>query len=159
MSTPRQEVLDTVDRAIAACRRGDWKGGYEQLSEVARDTASEGELPAVFYSYLGYGLVRFEGRKREGLQLCRQAAKVDFYRGETYLDLAYAYLHVENRAAAVKAVDQGLAVDPRNKRLRRLKRELGLRRRPVLRFLDRSHPLNVLLGRIRHLLSGGSSRS
>ncbi|NJN64385.1 MAG: hypothetical protein HC882_05540, partial [Acidobacteria bacterium] len=35
-----------------------------------------------------------------------------------------------------------------------LRASMGKRREPPLTFLDRSHPLNVLLGRVRHKLTG-----
>jgi hypothetical protein len=44
----------------------------------------------------------------------------------------------------------GLAVDNRHPGLLELRRRLGVRQPPVLRFLSRSHPLNVWLGRARH---------
>ncbi len=154
MASSRQEVLDTVKRGVEACRRGEWQQGLAGLAQVSRNDTFREELPGVFYSYFGYGMARFEGRKREGLELCRHAVKVEFYRGENYYNLARTYLLFDNRGAAVRAVREGLAVDPKDKRLRKLLKELGLRSRPVLSFLPRSHPVNRFLGRVRHRLRG-----
>lgn len=45
----------------------------------------------------------------------------------------------------------GLEVDPGSLELLELQRELGVRRTPVVGFLDRGNPLNRLLGGMRHL--------
>ena len=152
MPLARTEALEIVKRGVEACRKGDWDTGLPALSALAKDEAFAEELPGFFYSYYGYGIARFEGRKREGLALCRHATQLEFYRGENYWNLARAYLLSDNRAAAVRAVKQGLSVDPKDKRLRRLYRELGIRRTPILPFLPREHRVNILLGRLRHWL-------
>lgn len=150
MPLTRTEALETVKQGVEACRKGNWEAGLAVLATLAKDETFAEELPGFFYSYYGYGIARFEGRKREGLALCRHATQLEFYRGENYFNLARAYLLSDNRAAAIRAVKQGLAVDPKDKRLRRLYRELGIRRMPVVPFLPREHRLNILLGRLRH---------
>ena len=62
----------------------------------------------------------------------------------------------DNRGAAVRAVREGLAVDPKDAHLRKLYKELGVRRQQVLSFLPRAHPVNRFLGRLRHWLRGGA---
>jgi hypothetical protein len=54
----------------------------------------------------------------------------------------------------VAAVERGLKLDPDHPGLLTLQKEIGTRRRPVLRFLDRDHPVNVFLGRMRHNMTG-----
>ncbi len=154
MVVSRQEVFDAVKRGVEACRRGEWQQGLANLAEVSRNDTFRDELPGVFYSYFGYGMARFEGRKREGLELCRHAVKLEFYRGENYYNLARTYLLFDNRGAAVRALREGLAVDPKDPRLRKLYKELGVRRRQIVGFLPRSHPVNRFLGRVRHWLGG-----
>jgi hypothetical protein len=149
----RDELLAAVDRGVAACRRSQWEEGLKLLGAVAEAGGlSREDLPAAFYSYLGYGIVRFQGKKREGIRLCQHAIKLEFYRGEHYNNLARSYVEAGDKAAAARTVQEGLAVAPRDKRLRWLAEELGIRRKPVLPFLPRSNPLNVFLGRLRHRL-------
>jgi hypothetical protein len=52
----------------------------------------------------------------------------------------------------VRALGEGLKIEPDNPQLLDLQGEIGLRRHPVLPFLARSNPLNLVLGRIRHVL-------
>jgi hypothetical protein len=86
------------------------------------------------------------------LKLCQHAVKMEFYQAENYLNLARTLLLAGHRRPAVRAVADGLKVEPDNGQLLELQHEIGLRKRPVLSFLSRSNPINSLLGRIRHLL-------
>jgi hypothetical protein len=118
--------------------------------------AEEGKegLPGLFYSYLGYGIAMRDRRVRDGLKLCRHSIEVEFFQAENYVNLARTYLLARDRKGAVKTVRAGLKIDRNNQALIVLYKELGIRSRPVLPFLDRSHPLNVFLGRVRHALRG-----
>jgi hypothetical protein len=79
---------------------------------------------------------------------------VEFYQAENYMNLARTSLLARDRKGAVKAVRAGLKIDRNNQHLLALYKELGIRSSPVLSFLDRKHPINQFLGRIRHALRG-----
>ncbi len=146
--TPLQ---DQAQHGIDLCRRGEWQRGVEILAMVADAKDAGAELPGLFYSYLGYGIARFDRRRlREGLALCEHGVKREFYQPENYLNLARVYLIANQRRKAIDAVVAGRQVDRRHPDLARLHRELGVRRSPVLRFLHRDHFLNRLFGRLRH---------
>lgn len=146
------ELLNTLRRGIDCCRRGDWNEGLRHLGQIAErgDTG----LPGIYYSYLGYGIALREKRVREGLQLCRHSVKVEFYQADNYHNLARTYLLARQRSAAVRTVMDGLKIDPHHLGLLVVQKELGIRGRPVLPFLDRGHVLNQLLGRLRHAIRG-----
>ena len=137
---------------IALCRSGDWRRGVDQLRRVAALAGQSQELPSQFYSYLGFGVARFERRYRDGITLCKHAVKREFYQPENYLNLARTYMLIHDRSAAFDAVARGLQVDSNHEGLQAVRQELGVRRPPVLPFLDRSNPVNRLLGQIRHAL-------
>lgn len=143
-------LIETARRGIELCRRGDWPGGLELLAQVADEKDAGAELPGRFYSYLGYGIARYQRRIREGVALCEHAVKREFYQPENYLNLARTYLLANQRRKAIDAVIAGRQVDRRHRGLARLHRELGIRRRAVIPFLSRDHLLNRLLGRVRH---------
>jgi predicted Zn-dependent protease len=139
--------------AIEACRRGRWNEGLPLLARIAEEDERTAVLPALVYSYLGYGIALKQQRVQEGLKLCQHAIKLEFYQPESYLNLARTLLLAGNRRAAVKAIREGLHLDAENPALREvLEEELGERRTPVLGFLSRGNPINSLLGRIRHTL-------
>jgi hypothetical protein len=148
------EIVNTVKAGIECCRRGDWNAGLQHLGRVTETEDANVGLPGLFYSYLGYGIALRDKRVREGLKLCRHAIEVELFEPENYLNLARTCLLARDRRGAVKAVRAGLKVDRGNQKLIVLYKELGVRGQPVLSFLDRAHPLNVLLGRLRHALRG-----
>jgi hypothetical protein len=141
---------ELAQRGVDLCRRGEWQRGLELLARVADRKEAGAELPGTFYSYLGYGIARYERRVREGLALCEHGVKREFYQPENYYNLARTYLLANQRRKAIETVIAGRQVDRRHPGLARLHRELGIRRPPVLGFLSRDHFLNRLLGRMRH---------
>jgi hypothetical protein len=154
-STEHQRI---AQEGVALCRAGDWRRGMELLRSVASADDRSGELPGVFYSYLGFGVARFDRHYKEGLSLCQHAIKREFYNPENYLNLAQTYLLAGDRGGAVSAIRDGLKIDSNHQDLRDLQRDLGFRREPVFPFLNRDNILNRILGKIRHSLSppGGS---
>lgn len=150
------EIATSVKLGIECCRRGDWNAGLQYLGRVTQAEDANSGLPGLFYSYLGYGIALRDKRIREGLKLCRHSIEVELFEAENYLNLARTCLLARDRKGAVKAVRAGLKVDRGNPKLIALYKDMGIRGQPVLSFLDRSNPLNVLLGRLRHALRGGS---
>ena len=144
------ELDSTAQEGIALCRAGDWRRGVDLLRTVASNQERSGELSGLFYSYLGYGIARFDRRYREGLRLCRHAVKKEFFHPENFLNLARTHLLTGDRRGAIQAIEEGLRIDPENQDLRDYHTELGVRRAPVLAFLARDHVLNRILGKIRH---------
>lgn len=150
---PVDHLSEAFRRGIEHCRQGEWNDGLYFLGRIA-EAGRAASLPGIYYSYLGYGIARCQQRVEEGLKLCRHAVKIQFYEPDNYLNLARTALLGNHRAEAVRAVHGGLKVDSRNLELLALYRDLGIRQLPVLSFLRRSHPLNLLLGRIRSRLLG-----
>lgn len=140
---------EELNAGVELCRAGQWERGLPVLVRLAEERS---RLPPQACSYLGYGMAFHEKRVREGLELARHAAKQEFYQPEVVYNLARTEQLAGHRDEAVKAVAAGLKLDPDHKGLNKLREDLGLRRPPVLSFLSRSNPLNVLLGRLRHAL-------
>ena len=145
-------MTDAMRDAIERCRRGGWREGLPALARIAEQETRPGALPALVYSYLGYGIALRQQRLSEGLKLCQHAVKMEFYQAENFLNLARTLVLGGHRRAAVRALADGLKVEPDNEQLLKLQHEIGFRKRPVLSFLSRSNPINSLLGRIRHLV-------
>jgi len=154
VASARQELTGVVGRAIDQCRKGNWEQGLPYLGQLA-SSEDRAHLPGLFYSYLGYGIALREQRLDEGLKLCKHSVKIEFFHPENYWNLARTCLLAKDRRGAVRAVREGLKIDPHSEELLELQKEMGLRRSPVLRFLSRDNPLNRFLGSVRHKLTGG----
>lgn len=107
-----------------------------------------------YASYYGLMMVEAGVRSLEGLRMCRRAASQAFYRAELFTNLAKAYLSRGDRTEAERALRKGLALEPDNGEIRALLKEIGVRRPPLLGFLDRRNPVNRLAGRVRHRMLG-----
>lgn len=158
MNQVNNSLQETAKRGIELCRSGQWKTGMEVLGEIAEADRQGTELPGLFYSYLGYGIARFERRGKEGLALCQHAIKIQFYEPENYVLLARVYLMRRRRGKAIQALHQALRLNARHPEAIKLAREIGFRRRPVFPFLPRSNPINKSLGRLRHSMTQSSPR-
>ncbi len=140
---------------IASARARDFENGYLVLGEVCDRLRKLGEkLPAPVISYYGLCLALYRGKHREGLELCQAAIDTEPMKADYYTNLAEVCAAGRHRRKAVTALQRGMAIDPDNARLLNLETRLGRRRDPVLGSLDRAHPLNVTLGRIRHAVAG-----
>jgi tetratricopeptide (TPR) repeat protein len=107
---------------------------------------------ARYRSYYGLGLALCERRFSEALELCRSAAKEEFFNPDLYHNLARVHGAFGFKSEAIRYLRRGLMIDPANPGMSTDLDELGRRRQPVLQFLPRRHPINRLLGRLRHRL-------
>lgn len=141
-------LTDYALQGITLCRQGDWARGMSVLKKVA-EAERQGSLPSQFYSFLGFGIAKFERKTTEGLALCKHALKKEFYQPENYVHLARTQLLAGDRKGAVATLDRGLRLLPGHLELERLRAEMGRRRRPVIAFLPRQNVFNQVLGRVR----------
>ena len=110
-----------------------------------------------YRSYFGLGLGLAERRFDKALQLCRSAAKEEFFNPDLYLNLARVHLAFGFKAEGIRYLRRGLMIDPRSETIGAELCRLGMRRGPVLRFLRRSLSVNRCLGVLRRWL--GRDRS
>jgi len=99
-----------------------------------------------FRSYYGLSLALSEHRFDKALELCRSAAKEEFFNPALYHNLARVHLAFGFKAEAIRHLRRGQMIDPGNRAIESEMARLGVRRRPVLTFLRRRHALNRWLG-------------
>ena len=90
-----------------------------------------------------------ERRFDRALELCRSAAKEEFFNPELYHNLARVHLAFGFKAEAIRYLRRGLMIDPECQAICSELRQLGVRRRPVLGFLRRQNTLNRWFGLLR----------
>ena len=137
----------------------------EESYRRGRDQLERGELQLAFEhfrcahqvdranpryrSFYGLGLALVERRFDRALELCRSAAKEEFFNPELYHNLARVHMAFGFKSEAIRYLRRGLMIDPANAGLAQDLARLGRRRLPVLQFLPRNHPVNRWLGRMR----------
>ncbi|HEX4825217.1 MAG TPA: hypothetical protein VFV19_12995 [Candidatus Polarisedimenticolaceae bacterium] len=103
---------------------------------------------ARYLSYYGLSLAVEAGRAREGAELCRQAIALEFYNADLCLNYGRVLLGCDRRKEAYSAFLKGLSVQKNHQGILRELSRMGWRRRPVLPFLARGNPVNIVLGRM-----------
>jgi Flp pilus assembly protein TadD len=103
-----------------------------------------------YMSYLGVVLARSERKWAEAEQLCDAALRMKRNQAQLYLNLAEVYVAADRKDEAMEVLRKGLRLARRDIRLNIAINRLTQRRRPVLPFLGRKHPLNRHLGMLRH---------
>jgi Flp pilus assembly protein TadD len=127
--------------------------GYASKAMAQFGRALELDPKNPFYmSYRGLALAAAEQKWDEAEELCYTAVRMRRTQPELYLNLAEVYRLANRKADAVEALSLGLQLTKRDPRLRQALRRLGVRRPPVLSFLDRQNFLNRELGRLRYRL-------
>jgi tetratricopeptide (TPR) repeat protein len=133
---------------------------FRQGREELRDEALERALAhfraahrldpgsARYRSFYGLSLGLCERRWEQALELCRSAARDEFFDPVHYHNLARLHLAFGFRAEALRLLRRGLMIDPDNQEISDALRRLGVRRRPPLSFLRRENKLNRWLGRV-----------
>jgi tetratricopeptide (TPR) repeat protein len=147
-------VLKRIDEAVDLTKSGEYLealtlfldiyGGEEPPSPMLSSKTATG------LSFFGLCLALVQKKMKPAIDLCKRAIELEFYNVDHYANLARVYLAAGNRKKAIEAVEQGLKVHPEDDALLGVRRELGIRSRPAVPFLDRSNPINVTLGQARH---------
>ncbi|MBW2280952.1 MAG: hypothetical protein JRG76_15405 [Deltaproteobacteria bacterium] len=141
-------------RGLALLEGGHGQDGFEHLSRAYLGDPQS----ARFRSAYALALALVRGQFLGATELARAAVRQEFYNPDLYLNLARIYLAFDFKAEAVRYLRRGLMVDPESERLGRKLAELGVRRRPAIRFLPRGHALNRLMGRLQARLLGPTTR-
>ena len=150
-----------IEKAIAATKDEEYLKALTLFLDVyGTDAAPPIKSPkdAVGLSYFAVCLAMVHRKFKEAVELCKRAIDLEFYNGDHYANLGRVYIAGNNRKKALETLESGLRVAPENPALRALRREMGVRARPTVPFLDRSHPINVSLGQARHARKGPAKK-
>jgi tetratricopeptide (TPR) repeat protein len=101
-----------------------------------------------YRSFYGLAIGLAEKRLDRALELCRDAAREEFFNPEHYQNLARLHVAFGFKAEAIRYLRRALMIDPGSEAIRGELQRLGVRRRPPLAFLRRQHLLNRCLGRL-----------
>jgi len=114
---------------------------------------------ARYLSYYGLALARDAGQLREGAEFCRQAVALEFFNADLCWNYGRVLLLADRRKEAYAAFVKGLSVQKNHREIIKELSRMGWRKRPLLGFLSRSHPINAALGKLfrpaQPALSGG----
>ena len=157
MPTRRSEAA--YKKGLEAVARGEFLEALA-LFEACIEMESRGGagLPIAAMSYYGLCLSLVSDRLAEARDICEAAVEAAPGDPDLYLNLGRVCQRQDDRAQAFRTYIRGLRLVPRHPGLVEAVRRLGFRRRPVLGFLPRHHPVNRVLGSIRAALDRGARR-
>jgi predicted Zn-dependent protease len=103
-----------------------------------------------YLSYLGLTIAMTEGNPVEAEDLCYDAIRKQRNQPELYLNMAEVYRLIGKKEDAIDALTTGLKMTKKDARVAAALRKMGMRKPPVLTFLDRKNFINVQLGKLRY---------
>jgi tetratricopeptide (TPR) repeat protein len=143
----------TIKEAIEAAQREDYLRALTLFLDVygsEDDAPLTGAKAASGLSYFGLCLALVQKKYKPAIELCKRAIALEFYNGHHYANLTRVYLAAGNRKKALETAEQGLKLIPDDDAVLAARKMVGVRAKPPVPFLERSHPLNVTLGQKRH---------
>ena len=146
-------VLRRIDQAILLTEAGNHLQAVTEFLDIYGTDDSpplNTAKAASGLSFFGLSLALVQKKYKTGIDLCKRALDLEFYNGDHYANLTRIYMASGNRKKAIETVESGLKIVPEHEGLIKVRRELGVRARPAVPFLDRAHPINVSLGQARH---------
>jgi tetratricopeptide (TPR) repeat protein len=146
-------ILKRIDEAVIMTEEGEHLRALTAFLEIyGTDEAPPLSNPkaANGLSYFGLSLALIQRKYKTAVELCKRALDLEFYNGDHYANLTRIYMAAGNRKKAIETAQAGLKILPEHEGLLKVRRELGVRARPTVPFLDRAHPINVSLGQARH---------
>ncbi len=139
---------------VQALERRNYKESISLFKQAIDKEREEGaKNPKMkFVSYLGLALTLSQGKSEEGLKLCEQAVKREFFDPDLYCNLGIVYLRHRLKASAFEAFQKGLNLKPGHTRILDELEKYDRRGEPFFTFLPRGHLLNRMAGRLRYRL-------
>lgn len=143
---------EAFNQAIELYNKQEYGTSIPYFLHAIRQTPKTDYRANEYIAYYGLCLIR-HGNRDEGYNKCVFAANSELKNPEVFLCLARAALIVNKRKVAIKAISQGLVIDPAHIKLKFLRSNIGIRRDPFFGFLSRNNFFNVLLGKLTYKLS------
>ena len=148
------DILTRIDDAVGLTKNEEYLRALTLFLDVygGEDPPSPmlSSKTATGLSYFGLCLALVQKKFKPAIDLCKRALELQFYNVDHYANLARVYVAAGNRKKAIETVEQGLKAHEDDETLLAVRRELGVRAKPPVPFLDRAHPINITLGQARH---------
>jgi tetratricopeptide (TPR) repeat protein len=147
-------MRDKVREAVSWAHDGEYLEAISVFEKYLPVLSSEGDLQdkrlaAASFSYYGVCVAMVKHKYADAIKYCNVSVKANFLEPEHRINLALVYLEREDRKNAVQNLEAGLRLQPSNKRIHRIFREIGQRKAVMFTFLSRDNPINQWIGKMR----------
>ena len=148
------DILKRIDEAVALTKAEEYLRALTLFLEIYGSEEPPSPMlsskTATGLSHFGLCLAMMQRKFKPAIDLCKLAIELQFYNADHYANLARVYVAAGNRKKAIDAIEQGLKSHAEDETPLAVRRQLGVRAKPPVPFLDRAHPINVTLGQARH---------
>jgi tetratricopeptide (TPR) repeat protein len=103
-----------------------------------------------YLSYYGLIVALAEDNLQDGINFCRAAIHRASFEPDFFVNLSKVYIKAGQRKKALETLVEGLNFDKSETRIMVEMKRIGVRRKPILRFLPRNHVLNKALGKFTY---------
>ena len=135
--------------AFAAGRPAEASALFEAAIAIERERGV-GRPQMRYLSYYGLSLASTRRPGHKAVRACEEAARKESFNPDLFLNLGKVYMRAGKHTRALEVFERGLRLDSRHRGLRAALAKVDRRSDPPLSGFARSHPINRLLGRIRH---------
>ncbi len=147
-------MRDKIQEAVSWTRQGEYDEAIGVFEKYLPVLSSEGDLQdkrlaAASFSYYGVCMAMIKHKYADAIKYCNVSVKSNFLEPEHRINLALVYLERNDRKNAVQNLEAGLRLQPSNKRIHRIFRDIGQRKAVMFAFLSRRNPINQWIGRLR----------
>ena len=154
------DILKRIDEAVALTKAEEYLRALTMFLEIYGSEEPPSPMlsskTATGLSHFGLCLAMMQRKFKPAIDLCKLAIELQFYNADHYANLARVYVAAGNRKKAIDAIEQGLKSHAEDETLLEVRRQLGVRAKPPVPFLDRAHPINITLGQARHAKKASS---
>lgn len=120
------------------------------IEEKYTGESLSGETPDML-SLCGFGLAKNSRQFKKGVALCEKAIALDALNTEHYLHLGRVHLLAGHKTRAIATFRKGLKIR-KDQRLITELQKIGIRKSPPFDTLARTNILNIVAGKVLHLL-------
>jgi len=154
------DILKRIDEAVALTKAEEYLRALTMFLEIYGSEEPPSPMlsskTATGLSHFGLCLAMMQRKFKPAIDLCKLAIDLQFYNPDHYANLSRVYVAAGNRKKAIDAIEQGLKSHAEDETLLKVRRQLGVRAKPPVPFLDRAHPINITLGQARHAKKASS---
>jgi tetratricopeptide (TPR) repeat protein len=149
----KRAIFDQVAEAVEMTKNEQYAEALEIFEETLPQLSSAdvSAKPVLSNSSSFYGVcvAMVKRRYAEAVKYCNLSLKSQFMDPDHHTNLGLVYLERNDRKSAIEHFHAGLRIQPKNRRIHMILKDIGRRRPPVVSFLPRNNFINVWLGRKR----------
>jgi len=146
-----REAEDSFEKGHRALDANDWRSATAFFeAALTLEKRFTPQAPQARYRSF-YGLCLGLAKKRHDLaiKMCQAAIQLEQYNPDMHWNLGRVLFDAGRKREAYRVFVRGVKQEPGHRGLVSDIKRMGLRKKAVLPFLSRKHPLNVSLGRMR----------